>query len=72
LNLKLRRHCGEHLDFRPLLSPDFLINTALRGGNPVTAAASDASFPAESFQAVATAPTVPNFPSASFAFCLSL
>ncbi|MEI2394673.1 hypothetical protein V8V88_05315 [Paenibacillus phytohabitans] len=23
--MKLHRHCGEHLDFRPLLSPDFLI-----------------------------------------------
>jgi hypothetical protein len=36
-----------------------LIYSALRGGNPVT-------------KAVATAPTVPNFPSASFAFCLFL
>jgi hypothetical protein len=51
------------LDFRPLLSPDFLIHTASRGGNPVTADASEASFPAESFQAYAIAPTVPKSPS---------
>ncbi|NQX44025.1 hypothetical protein HQN87_01670 [Paenibacillus tritici] len=57
MNLKLRRHCGEHLDFRPLLSPDFWINIALGGGNPVT-------------KAVATAPTVPNFPSASLLFVI--
>ncbi|MEI2397078.1 hypothetical protein V8V88_17620 [Paenibacillus phytohabitans] len=31
LNLKRVRHYGEHLDFRPLLSPDFLIIAAVRG-----------------------------------------
>jgi hypothetical protein len=38
----------ESLDFRPLLSPDFLIYTALCGRNPET-------------KAVANAPTVPKF-----------
>jgi hypothetical protein len=54
------------LDFRPLLSADFLIYTALCGGNPQTAYASEASFPMESFQADAIAPTVPNFSSVTF------
>ncbi|NOU80141.1 hypothetical protein GC101_14825 [Paenibacillus sp. LMG 31459] len=42
-------NCGEYLDFRLLLSVDFLIVTAFSGRNPVT-------------KAVAGAPTVPKSP----------
>jgi hypothetical protein len=43
-----------------------LIYTALCGGNLQTAYASEASFPMESFQADAIAPTVPKFSSVTF------
>jgi hypothetical protein len=59
------------LDFQPLLGLDFLNLTANRGRNPNLAHASEASFPAESFQADAIAPTVPKFPSALFPKCIS-
>ncbi|KHL95581.1 hypothetical protein QW71_11505 [Paenibacillus sp. IHB B 3415] len=36
--IDVSRNCGEYLDFRPLLSPDFLIHTAISGGNPGTKA----------------------------------
>ncbi|WP_159067766.1 hypothetical protein [Paenibacillus ihuae] len=60
------RDYRECLGFKPLLSSDFLILPAISGRNPKTAYAFDASFPSESFQADANAPTVPKFPSATF------
>ncbi|WP_236333682.1 hypothetical protein [Paenibacillus auburnensis] len=50
------------MDFWPLLRLDFFIGPLCSGGNPTLAYASDASFPTESFQADAIAPTVPKFP----------